>query len=112
MGLPETERFQRPFAICTKKPLIEVPTNIAQLTTVIEINAMISAYSIAVAPESSVRSVIRAERIRSIIPAIPKGMLALPEREPASGPLEGRCRNAIAARDDAAPGGSDRKSVV
>jgi hypothetical protein len=39
-----------------KKPLIVVPTNVAQLTTVIEMKVIIRAYSIAVAPESSVRS--------------------------------------------------------
>jgi hypothetical protein len=53
-----------------KKLLIVVPTNVAQLTTVIDMNVTIRAYSIAVAPESSVRIASRTERIRSIITAI------------------------------------------
>src|SRR5579863_4960983 len=80
-------RSQKPFAICVKKLLIAVPTNVAQATTVIDISTNIRAYSITVAPEASLHSADRTERVRSNNVAIPGGMLPLLESKTASGPV-------------------------
>jgi len=45
------ERLQKPLATCVKKLLTDVPTKLAQPTTMIEMNAAIRQYSIDVAPD-------------------------------------------------------------
>jgi hypothetical protein len=91
---------QKPFAMFMKNPLTVVPTNVAQLTTVIDIKTNMRAYSIAVAPDSSARSAIKTERTRSIITMIPGGMLLLLESKTVFGSSQGRCPNAAGLGND------------
>jgi hypothetical protein len=99
---------QKPFAMFMKNPLTVVPTNVAQLTTVIDIKTNMRAYSIAVAPDSSARSAKRAERIRSILAAIPGGMRLLLERKTVFGPSRSTCPSAAGLGNDQ---GHERSSV-
>jgi hypothetical protein len=103
-----TRRFQRLLAIVLKNALTEVPISKAQMRIETDIRPAIRAYSIAVAPEQSVRSAIRAERIRSIITAIPGGILSLLANKTALGSSENRCRNAAGLGNDH---GLERSSV-
>jgi hypothetical protein len=82
-----------PTATDVKKPLIVPPIAVAQPTQRIDMNAAIIAYSIDVAAEQSSRSILRAQRIRSINVAIAGRMLARLESKAAPGLSVGSCRN-------------------
>src|SRR5882672_1285939 len=66
-------------------PLTEVPIDMAQTMIDTEISPAIRAYSIAVAPESSAHSAIRAAAIRSLFTSNPGRMLRLLESMTATG---------------------------
>src|SRR5258708_3385185 len=63
----ESQGAQSPLAIEVNMALTEVPIDIAQTMIDTDISPAIRAYSIAVAPEVSARSAIRAEPIRFLV---------------------------------------------